>query len=268
MLARILHISDLHVGAHGSDRLAFEEPLRLLAEQLAPELVVATGDLSHHNGPAEHARAAALLHSLGPPVLAVPGNHDLPSLPPRRVVSPFAEFLRQWPDAEPVYRSDSVVVCGLNSVRPWAYQRGALSTSQLQHAADVLATARDGALPVVALHHHLAGAPWRTGKRSIRRRSHVLGALAAARAELVVSGHTHQGLVVEHREFLDGPERSGCLVVATAAGIGHPRPGRHAEAVGLQFYEADGDTLSATSFAGVSGRFVVVARRHYSRNRT
>jgi 3',5'-cyclic AMP phosphodiesterase CpdA len=265
---RIVHLSDLHVGAHGDGLRALEGPLRALVEELDPELVVASGDLTHRNRSAQHARAASLLRALGPPVLALPGNHDVPGLPPRRLLKPFGAFLSEWPAVEPVHRSDSVVAVGLNSVRPWRYQRGAISDAQLARAAALLAAAPRDALRVVAFHHHLATPPWRTGKRTVPRRSHVLTALAQGGAELVLGGHTHQSLVVEQREFLGDSAGARSVVLASAPGLGRPRPGRHAEASGLQVVDAEPRSLGLRTYAARDGRFELVAERFFPRSRS
>jgi 3',5'-cyclic AMP phosphodiesterase CpdA len=260
--ARILQVSDLHVGAHDEGRAAVEDAIRTLVATEAPEAVIATGDLTHRNRAEQHRRAGEFLRSLGPPVVAIPGNHDLPAFPPRRLLSPFDAFLTVWPEAEPVYRSANAVVCCLNSVRPWRYQRGALSGRQLDRVQSVLADAPPGALRVVALHHHLTSAPWRTGKRTIPGRSAVLARLASAGAELVIGGHTHQGIVLERREFQHAP---GGVVLATAPGAGRPRPGRHAEAAGVHLYDADDRMLRVRTLAWLEGQLTLVADRAFAR---
>src|SRR5436190_224574 len=179
---RLLHISDLHVGAREAPPV--ERALETLIERVNPELVVASGDLTHRGRRAQHERAAAFLRGLGPPVLAIPGNHDIPYTFPARFSRPFAEFEREWETAEPVFRADGLIVVGLNSVRPWRHQSGGLRAEQLEHAASILGDAPPDAFRVVALHHHLTNAPWRTRKRPLARRSHALGALVAAGAEL------------------------------------------------------------------------------------
>jgi 3',5'-cyclic AMP phosphodiesterase CpdA len=262
---RLLQVSDLHVGAHDDGRSEVEEALRRQVAALEPELVIASGDLTHRNHREQHARAGAFLRSLDRPLLALPGNHDLPALPPARVAAPYKAFLGVWPEIEPVYRSEGLVVCGLNSVRPWKYQRGALADRQLERAASVFAAASASALRVVALHHHLLGAPWRTGKRSIPARSHVLKGLASAGAELVVSGHIHQSVVVERREFVFTGGAARGLVLAVAPGLGRPRPSRHAEASGFQLYEADPARVRVLTHAWCDGRFDLVADRTFPR---
>lgn len=262
MPVRILQVSDLHVGAHDDGRADVENAIRALVEAERPELVIATGDLTHRNRADQHRRAGDFLRSLGPPVVAVPGNHDLPALPPRRVLAPFDAFAAVWGETEPVYRSAGAAVCCLNSVRPWRYQRGAVSGAQLERVRETLAAAPAGALRVVALHHHLTSAPWRAGKRTVPSRSRTLAALSSSGAELVLAGHTHQSVVVERREFQHAP---GSLVLATAPGAGRPRPGRHAEAAGVHLYDADEAMLRVRTFAWLEGELTLVADRVFPR---
>ncbi len=251
---RVLQVSDLHTGTVEEPEV--EDDLRSLLEEADPELVVASGDLTHRNRPEQHERAARFLRSLGRPLLVVPGNHDIPAAPPRRFTATFDAFLRVWPETEPVYRSQRIVACGLNSVRPWKQQGGALTSGQIEHAARVFAESPAGALRLVALHHHLMGAPWRTAKRTIANRSTVLGGLVDAGAELIVSGHVHQSTVGERREF-EVVARGGAPVhgttVAVAPGLGQPRPKRRGEARGLHLYEADEASLRVLTYAWAPG---------------
>src|SRR5262249_47540105 len=146
---------------------------------------------------------------------------------------------QRWETTEPVYHSDTLVVVGLNSVRPWRHQSGGLRDSQLRRVADLLAEAPGGALRVVALHHHLIGAPWRTRERPVSRRSHVLAALVDAGAELILSGHVHQSALSERREFEVASGSEAGVTIAIAPGLGQPRPRRRGEARGLHLYDAD-----------------------------
>lgn len=242
-----------------------EADLRALVAVLEPELVVATGDLTHRNTAAQHQRAAALLRSLGPPLLVIPGNHDIPRWPPWRMTRTFDEFLRVWPDTQPVYRSERLVVCGLNSVRPWKQQGGSLRASQLTRVREVFAGAPPGALKMVALHHHLLGAPWRTVKRTIANRSSVLGALVDAGAELVVSGHVHQSAVSQRQEFevVEGPVHG--TTVVTAPGLGQPRPRRRGEARGLHFFEVEERSLTVSTYSWTASDWWRIAERRFPR---
>ncbi len=260
---RVLHVSDLHAGT--AEEPEIESALRALVSDAQPELVVASGDLTHRNRPEQHARAAALLHSLERPLLVVPGNHDIPTLPPSRWTSTFTAFRREWPETEPVYRSDGIVACGLNSVRSWRRQAGALSSGQIARAAGVFAEAPPGALRIVVLHHHLVSAPWRTAKRPVAHRSRVLGALVDAGADLVLSGHVHQSSIAERREFEVVRGKVPGATIATAPGLGHPRPKRRGEARGLHLFEVDERTIRALTYAWTGEAWAQIADRRFPR---
>jgi len=261
--ARILHVSDLHIGAHASPDAT--PALAGLVERLRPEVIVASGDLTHRGRRDQHDHAAALLHSLDVPVVAVPGNHDIPYTFPARFTHPWAEFERLWQTTRPVHVSATVCIAGLNSVRPWRHQSGGIRDEQLEWAASQLAAAPPGALRMVALHHQLGGAPWRTRKRPVARRNHVLGALVDAGAELVVSGHTHQGSVAERHEFEVWSEGQRNAVVATAPGLGQPRPHRRGEARGLLVYEADERELDVHTYIWRDDDWSLTATRRFAR---
>jgi 3',5'-cyclic AMP phosphodiesterase CpdA len=237
VLTRVLHLSDLHFGAGADDAIVRGAPV--LIERYDPELVIASGDLSHRGREQQLSRAATFLRSLGPPVLAIPGNHDIPYTFPARFTHPFREFERQWETTEPTYSSPTVHVVGLNSVRPWRHQSGGIRTGQLEDAAERLRGSDPSAFQIVVLHHHLIGAPWRSRKKPVARRNHVLAALVDAGADLILAGHIHQAAVSERHEFeiSRGGER-GC-VVSVAPGLGQPRPQRQGEARGVHVYEID-----------------------------
>jgi 3',5'-cyclic AMP phosphodiesterase CpdA len=261
--ARILHVSDLHIGARESPDV--EAALTALVGRLEPNLVVASGDLTHRGRADQHGRAAALLRGLGPPVVAVPGNHDIPYTFPARFTGPWAEFERFWQTTRPVHASEGVCLVGINSVRPWRHQSGGVRDDQLAWAAGQLASAPPGALRMVALHHQLTGAPWRTRKRPVARRNRVLGALVDAGAELIVSGHTHQGAVAERYEFEVWSEGQRGAVVATAPGLGQPRPHRRGEARGLLVYEAEERELTVHTYIWRNGDWGLTATRRFPR---
>jgi 3',5'-cyclic AMP phosphodiesterase CpdA len=261
--ARILHLSDLHIGTREAPEIV--DPLAHLIERMQPELIVASGDLTHRGRPAQHERAATFLRSLGRPVLAVPGNHDLPYAFPARFTRPFAEFERLWETTEPVFASQTVHVVGLNSARPWRHQSGGVRSGQLERAAEQLGRAQAGALRVVVLHHHLTGPPWRTRKRPVAHRTRVLEALVESGAELILAGHIHQGAVSERREFEVSSGGEHGVTVSIAPGLGQPRPKRHGEARGLHVYEAERDALRVLTYVWRQDEWGLTASRRFPR---
>jgi 3',5'-cyclic AMP phosphodiesterase CpdA len=262
---RLLHLSDLHVGTLEEPRL--EPGLAALIERIDPELIVASGDLTHRGRPAQHDRAAAFLKSLGRPIFAVPGNHDIPYTPIARFTRTYEQFERHWGTTEPTYSSARLHIVGLNSVRPWRQQSGRIRPAQLEDAAQRLAQAPPGALRVVVLHHHLLGAPWRTRKKPVAKRSEVLAGLVDAGAELILAGHIHQAAISERHEFeLVSGELPGATV-AIAPGLGQPRPDRRGEARGLLVCESEEDALSVQTYIWRGDDWGLTASRRFPRGR-
>jgi 3',5'-cyclic AMP phosphodiesterase CpdA len=264
--ARLLHVSDLHAGTRGEEQV--ERALAQLVERVEPQLVVASGDLAHRGRLAELERAAALLRSLGPPVLAVPGNHDIPFYDrlPQRYLRPWAAFERIWETTEPVFSRPGLHVVGLNSTRPFRHQGGALSRAQLALAAERLSAAGPGALCVAVLHHHLLGAPWRAAhKRPVSQRSHVLHALVEAGADLILAGHIHQSTVSERHEFEVVGDEARTAVVAIAPGLGRPRPRRLGEARGLHVVEATDAAIAVHTYTWSGNAWALAVERSFPR---
>jgi 3',5'-cyclic AMP phosphodiesterase CpdA len=112
----------------------------------------------------------------------------------------------------------------------------------LRRACETLSAAPAGAFKIVAFHHHLLGAPWRSTKKPVAERNRVLATLVDSGAELILAGHIHQAAVSERREFevTEGDVRA--VVVSIAPGLGQPRPHRRGEARGLHLYEIDKDS--------------------------
>jgi hypothetical protein len=156
---------------------------------------------------------------------------------------------------------------GLNSVRAWRHQSGGVRQGQLERAARLLGESANGALRVVVLHHHLIGAPWRSRKKPVARRNHVLAALVEAGAELILAGHIHQAAVSERREFevSHGGERG--VTVSIAPGLGQPRPRRQGEARGLHLYEASEDALLVQTYVWRDAEWGLTAERTFPRGR-
>jgi 3',5'-cyclic AMP phosphodiesterase CpdA len=256
----------MHFGA--GDDAAIEHGTRVLIDRFKPELVIASGDLSHRGREDQLAHASRFLRSLGPPVLAVPGNHDIPYTFPARFTRSFREFERQWETTEPTYSSPTLFVIGLNSVRPWRHQSGGLRTAKLAEAGARLREATPSAFRIVVLHHHLIGAPWRSRKKPVARRNHVLAGLVEAGADLILAGHIHQAAVSERHEF--EVERDGLrgVTVSVAPGLGQPRPDRRGEARGLHVYEASAETLTVETYTWRDDDWGLTGVRRFPRGRT
>ncbi|BFU43228.1 metallophosphoesterase family protein [Krasilnikovia sp. MM14-A1004] len=205
----IAHLSDLHLGAH--DPVA----ARTLAADVAavhPTVTVVTGDCTMRARTGQFRQARELLDGLPVPLLVVTGNHDVPLDSPARLVSPYSRF-RHWleDDLDPVLRLDGVTVMGLESTPRWRWKSGRVSRRQADAVRTVLGAASPGAVRVLALHHP----PRATGLARVVGRDRLLRALAAARVDLVLAGHTH--LPAASSVELDGSAHRVVEVVAGTA---------------------------------------------------
>lgn len=263
MSPRILHLSDLHTGArHGSQDATFGLAVAALVERVDPDLVVVTGDLTHRGTTTQHAHAAQFLHGLGRPLLVVPGNHDIAYTVPGRLSHPWRGFRNAWETTEPVASSAGLHVVGLNSACPLRHQGGWIGSAALERAVARLEQGEPGALRVAALHHPLTGAPLRARKRPLPRRRVVLDRLRGAGAELVLGGHIHQVSVCEAREFLTVEQST---LLATAPGLGRPRPHRRGEACGVLVYAVEAETIRVDSLVWQEPSFAAIATRLFAR---
>src|SRR5581483_11671095 len=181
--------------------------------------------------------------------------------------TPWAEFERQWETTEPVHAGEKAHVVGVNSVRPWRHQSGGVSDAQLERVTRRLQEAQPGALRVVVLHHQLIGAPWRTRKRPVANRTHVLARLVDCGAELILGGHIHQAAVSERHEFevITGDARG--VVVSIAPGLGQPRPQRRGEARGCVVYRADDVSITTETSIWRNDDWGLTALRRFPRGR-
>ena len=154
-MTRILHLSDLHFGL---ERATLVQPLLDLVNAARADLVVVSGDLTHRARSAQFAQAAAFLRRIEAPLIAVPGNHDIPLYKlTDRIMRPY----RRYHDAiartlEPIGHVGDIRVQGVNSVDPMAWQRGVIAAGQV---ARVTAALDPACINIVALHHTLQQRP-------------------------------------------------------------------------------------------------------------
>ena len=199
MPTRVLHVSDLHFGRN--DKPESIEALGRLVEESRPELVIASGDLTHRGLRSQHERAAAFLRGLELPLVTIPGNHDIPYTFPKRFTRPWQEFERLWETTEPVYRSGHARRRRAELGAALAAPVGAAARRAGARGRRDVRRHPDRTFRIVTFHHHLLGAPWRSRKKPVAKRNRVLAGLVEAGADLILAGHIHQSTIAERREF-------------------------------------------------------------------
>ena len=71
----IVHLSDIHFGRVDG---AIIEPLIRIVDELKPDVVAVSGDLTQRARSRQFIEARAFLDKLPKPQIVVPGNHDIP----------------------------------------------------------------------------------------------------------------------------------------------------------------------------------------------
>ncbi len=187
----IAHLSDLHFGR---TEAGLHEPLLAAVSAAEPDLVVVSGDLTQRARVWQFRQAREFLDRLAAPTLVVPGNHDVPlDNPILRAFAPWTRY-RSWisEDLEPFYEDDELVVAGVNTVTPRAWQRGRIKEGQVARVCAAFERSRDAdRTRVVVGHHPFAQAPDELRKAPTRGARRALARLAACGADVVLTGHLH-----------------------------------------------------------------------------
>lgn len=186
----LLQISDPHFG---TERPPVVEALAALARQQRPDLLVLSGDITQRARPAQFQAARSFMDRLGVPLLAVPGNHDIPLLDVwTRLRRPYARHVAAFgSELEPVHTSPDLMVVGVNTTRARRYKHGEVSGLQIDRVARTLAGARAEQLRVVVVHQPAAVTRAEERVNLLRGHQAALRAWSAAGADLVLGGHIH-----------------------------------------------------------------------------
>jgi 3',5'-cyclic AMP phosphodiesterase CpdA len=186
----LLQISDPHFG---TEQPPVVEALAALACQQRPDLLVLSGDITQRARPAQFRAARAFTDRLGVPVLAVPGNHDIPLFDLwARLRRPYARYIAAFGDElEPVHCSPDLMVVCVNTTRAWRHKHGEVSGLQVDRVARTLAGARAEQLRVVVVHQPVAVTRAEEAPNRLHGHAAALQRWAAAGADLVMGGHIH-----------------------------------------------------------------------------
>lgn len=186
----LLQISDPHFG---TEQPVVVEALVALAKQQRPNLLVLSGDITQRARPAQFRAARDFMARLGAPMLAVPGNHDIPLFDVlTRLRRPYAEHVAAFgADLEPMHTSPDLMVVGVNTTRTWRHKHGEVSAQQIERVERILASAGSKQLRVVVVHQPMAVMRPQDAPHVMRGHAAALQRWAAAGADIVMGGHIH-----------------------------------------------------------------------------
>src|SRR5439155_26615445 len=154
-MARLVHLSDLHFGAHDEDLV---EAVERKADELKPDLIVISGDFTQRARTEQFKDACHFLERLREAdheVLGVPGNHDVPLYDVlRRFLSPLTRYRRFIDDSLcPFVELTGVAVLGINTARSLTFKDGRISEEQVEFIRETFSRTAAGATRVLVTHH-------------------------------------------------------------------------------------------------------------------
>ncbi len=213
-MPRIVHLSDLHFGAH-DERLV--EAVERSVDELKPDLVVVSGDFTQRAKTEEFAEACRFLERLreaGHEVLGVPGNHDVPLYDVlRRFLSPLTRYKRFIDDVLcPVHELRGAIVLGINTARSLTFKDGRINAEQVEFIRDTFSRSDPESVRVLVTHHPLFALTVGDELQSaIGRQEMALDAIEEAGVDVLLAGHNHQASVNSARDLVT--RAGGALVV-------------------------------------------------------
>jgi 3',5'-cyclic AMP phosphodiesterase CpdA len=193
-MARIVHLSDLHFGAH-DQRLV--EAVEGRVDELKPDLVVISGDFTQRARTEQFREACEFLDRLrdrGHEVLGVPGNHDVPLYDVlRRFLSPLARYRRFIDESLcPFVEIGGVAVLGINTARSLTFKDGRMNRDQVDFIRETFARTPSESMRILVTHHPLFAL--QVGKqveRAIGRQELALDAVEESGVDILLAGHNH-----------------------------------------------------------------------------
>jgi 3',5'-cyclic AMP phosphodiesterase CpdA len=186
----IVHLSDIHFGRV---HLNLVEPLIRSVNQIKPDLVAISGDLTQRARTYQFKEARTFLDSLPQPQIIVPGNHDVPLHNPyTRFFQPLVKYRRYiTEDLQPFYADQEIAVVGVNTARSLTFKGGRVNQTQIDGVREKLCPLPDEVMKAVVTHHPFDLPEGHNEGDLVGRSRMAMQALANCGADLFLAGHLH-----------------------------------------------------------------------------
>lgn len=186
----LVHLSDLHFGRVDPELL---EPLRALVHQVAPDVVVVSGDLTQRAKSEEFEEARAFLDTLPGPQIVVPGNHDISLYNVlRRFLAPLDRYKRYiTDDLAPVFIDNEIAVLGVNTARSLTFKDGRVNEEQVAQIREQLAGLSTDLTRIIVTHHPFDLPDSFDEDDLVDRAPMAMQAFAESGVDVLMAGHLH-----------------------------------------------------------------------------
>jgi 3',5'-cyclic AMP phosphodiesterase CpdA len=186
----IVHLSDLHFGRIDP---ALLDPLVTAVNELKPDVVAVSGDLTQRARSHQFIAAREFLDRLPAPQIVVPGNHDVPLY---NVFARFVDRLEKFQqyisqDLAPIYIDDELAICGVNTSRSWTFKGGRINEVQVAWLREKLCVLDDRIVKMVVSHHPFDLPEGHDQRDLVGRARMAMEILASCGADVFLAGHLH-----------------------------------------------------------------------------
>lgn len=186
----LVHLSDIHFGR--TDPAVVGSLIRSVNE-IRPDLLAVSGDLTQRARSHEFKEARAFLDALPKPQIIVPGNHDVPLYNVfARFLTPLEKYRRQiTTNLQPFYGDEEMAVLGINTARSWTFKGGRINETQVAEMRERFCVVDDAVVKVVVSHHPFDLPEGRDERELVGRARMAMEGFASCGADLFLAGHLH-----------------------------------------------------------------------------
>jgi 3',5'-cyclic AMP phosphodiesterase CpdA len=210
----VAHLSDLHFGRVDPGLI---EPLLRSVETASPDVVVVSGDLTQRARKKEFEQARDFLARIRPPMIVVPGNHDVPLYRVwERFLSPLGKYQRFIQrQLEPSFIDGEIAVLGVNTARSLTFKNGRINEEQMASIQQRLEPLGENVTKVIVTHHPFDLPDDKGDVDLVGRAREAMKVFSDCGVDLLLSGHFHKS---EAGDTSDRYEIPGYSALAVQAG--------------------------------------------------
>lgn len=221
-MRKIAHLSDVHFGR--TDCVVVDKLVEIVNE-LEPDVVVVSGDLTQRAKKKEFVEARKFLDRLPQPQIVVPGNHDVPLYNVyKRFLTPLKNYKTHiTDDLCPFFADDEIALIGVNTARSLTIKDGRINDEQVAEILKRLDPLDEGVLKIVVTHHPFDLPGGFDEDYIVDRAEEMMPQIAESGADIFLSGHLHVSQITNsaHRYRLDSGRSALIIQAGTAASTRH-----------------------------------------------
>lgn len=211
-MRKLIHISDIHFGCAD---YAVAGRAREKINEIAPHLVIVSGDLTQRARSAQFIEARRFLDSLPKPQIVVPGNHDIPMHNVfARFITPLEKYKKYiTDDLEPFFMDDELAIVGVNTARSLTIKDGKINDKQIAAVRKKMCALDDKMLKAVVTHHPFDLPEGFDEDDIVDNAEEAMPQIADCGADVFFSGHLHVSNIASSANRYKLPTGRNALII-------------------------------------------------------